>query len=42
MQITKTENVRVDRDGGLLRLTITRPARMNATDLASMIEIGEF
>jgi enoyl-CoA hydratase/carnithine racemase len=41
MQIAQTENLRVDRDGGLLRLTITRPARMNAIDLASMIEIGD-
>jgi enoyl-CoA hydratase len=41
MQITQTGNLRVDRDGGLLRLTITRPARMNAIDLASMIEIGD-
>jgi len=40
MQITQTENLRVDRDGGLLRLTITRPARMNAIDLASMTEIS--
>jgi enoyl-CoA hydratase len=41
MQITQTENLRVDRDGGLLRLTITRPARMNAIDLASMTEISD-
>jgi enoyl-CoA hydratase len=41
MQITRTENLRVDRDGGLLRLTITRPARMNAIDLASMTEISD-
>jgi enoyl-CoA hydratase len=41
MQITKTENLRVDCDGGRLRLTITRPARMNAIDVASMIEIGD-
>ncbi|MCW2560095.1 MAG: putative enoyl-CoA hydratase paaG [Mycobacterium sp.] len=41
MQITQTENLRVDRDGGLLRLTITRPSRMNAIDLASMIGIGD-
>jgi enoyl-CoA hydratase/carnithine racemase len=36
-----TENLRIDRDGGVLRLTITRPARMNAIDLASMTEIGD-
>jgi enoyl-CoA hydratase/carnithine racemase len=41
MQITQTENLRVDRDGGLLRLTITRPARMNAIDLATMTEISD-
>ena len=41
MQITQTENLRVDRDGGFLRLTITRPARMNAIDLASMTEISD-
>jgi enoyl-CoA hydratase len=41
MQTTRTGNLRVDRDGGLLRLTITRPARMNAIDLASMAEISD-
>jgi enoyl-CoA hydratase/carnithine racemase len=41
MQITRTGNLRVDRDGGLLRLTITCPARMNAIDLASMTEISD-
>jgi enoyl-CoA hydratase len=41
MQINQTENLRVDRDGGLLHLTITRPARMNAIDLASMTEISD-
>jgi enoyl-CoA hydratase len=41
MQITQTENLRIDRDGGLLRLTITRPARMNAIDLATMTEISD-
>jgi enoyl-CoA hydratase/carnithine racemase len=40
MQITQTENLRIDRDGGLLRLTITRPARMNAIDLAGMTELS--
>jgi enoyl-CoA hydratase/carnithine racemase len=41
MQITRTGNLRVDRTDAVLRLTITRPARMNAVDLASMIEIGD-
>jgi enoyl-CoA hydratase len=40
MQIPQTENLGIDRDGGLLRLTITRPARMNAIDLASMTELS--
>jgi enoyl-CoA hydratase len=41
MPTTQTENLRVDLDGGLLRLTITRPARMNAIDLATMTEISD-
>src|SRR3981189_1800301 len=41
MQIPQTENLRADRDGGLLRLTITRPARMHTIDLASMTEISD-
>lgn len=36
-----TADLGIDRDGGLLRLTITRPARMNAINLATMIEIGD-
>jgi enoyl-CoA hydratase/carnithine racemase len=36
-----TENLRIEHDGGLLRLTITRPTRMNAIDLVSMDEISD-
>jgi enoyl-CoA hydratase/carnithine racemase len=34
------DGLRVERHGGILRITITRPARMNAVDLATMTELG--